>query len=454
MNRPIFIEYETKTREFDGRLLLISNLLNKGASTVFFGTKSGIHREIQNHTNGIFIAKSFSMDGKTYYKELKRKNFSIILLHVEGGILYKDMEDVIVSYFPKELLSLTSLNFVYGQKIKDGIKKFIGSQEIIKKTVVSGEPRFDLLKPKYERFFKTQVSQILEKFGEFILINTSFSTANPYAGEDRIREFFSNEETYSDEVKKRLIFKIDFLKEVLNEYLDAIETLSNLDKTRSFVIRPHPSESKKLYEDRFRKIENVYVDNSGNVVSWIHACKGVIHYDCTTGMEASLAKKPVISYLPKYNEKVVAWLPIALSCRTTNQKDLAEKVNSILTDDFKFDIPNDIMHDWQGIIHNVKHESSEIIADKILEMQYVYIENEPLMKINPQLIFIRIKKYFSYVVKSYLIKKPVSIIKSGSISKKEIRSKLTLLNQIHNFDYSFKLNYQGHDVVRIQKRSS
>jgi hypothetical protein len=310
------------------------------------------------------------------------------------------------------------------------------------------------LKPKYERFFKTQVSQILEKFGEFILINTSFSTANPYAGEDRIREFFSNEETYSDEVKKRLIFKIDFLKEVLNEYLDAIETLSNLDKTRSFVIRPHPSESKKLYEDRFRKIENVYVDNSGNVVSWIHACKGVIHYDCTTGMEASLAKKPVISYLPKYNEKVVAWLPIALSCRTTNQKDLAEKVNSILTDDFKFDIPNDIMHDWQGIIHNVKHESSEIIADKILEMQYVYIENEPLMKINPQLIFIRIKKYFSYAVKSYLIKKPVSIIKSGSISKKEIRSKLTLLNQIHNFDYSFKLNYQGHDVVRIQKRSS
>ena len=102
-NTPIFIPFETKSREFDGKLLLISHLLNAGFKNIFLGSRGRTQKEALSHTNGLFIFKSLSVDDVPFYKLLKKRNYKIALLHVEGGIHYKDNEDSIKSTYPASI---------------------------------------------------------------------------------------------------------------------------------------------------------------------------------------------------------------------------------------------------------------------------------------------------------------------------------------------------------------
>ena len=452
MNRTVFIEYETKTREFDGRLLLINYLLNSGVKQIFFGSKASVMREAMHQFNGIYIFKSVTKNIEKIYKKLKKRGFSLVLLHVEGGIHYKDDKSVIISYFTKEMMCYFDYIFVFGQNAKDGILRYV-DKNLEKKVIVSGEPRFDLLKERYREFFKAEINQVQAKYKEFILINTSFSVANPQVGKEKLIDFIVNKSAYSDETKELLLYKMSFLKNVLQKYLEAIKILSEKFPDINFVIRPHPSESKKTYEKYFKKHHNIVINREGNVVYWILASKAVIHYDCTTGMEAVLAKRPVVSFLPEADEKILAWLPVELSFKAENINNLINIVRDIKNNEFIFKLSEDVLKQWEEIIFNVDENSSQIICDHILRLNKSFkIENssESIKKI--ELSIKRVKRYLVWFINKYLKKGNIGISKTGKISKREIQKKITTLSKLNKFNFKIRLSYKGHDVVLIERK--
>jgi len=240
-NKIICIPIETKVREFDGKILLAVHLLNSNQQ-VMIGSRKGINREMNYLQNSIYFAKSISRSLTQFYENLCVNGNKIVVQNVEGGILYENEKEHFISSYPKELLPLLDSIYLFGSKIK---KIFIESIPDVDETKlhVTGDFRFDLLKSKYREFYQNEVDNISRKYGKFILFNTSFSLANPFVGEEKLKQFIYENSDFDSETRDKLFFKNKFYTEILNRYLDVIEELANKFRDLNFIIRPHPSES-------------------------------------------------------------------------------------------------------------------------------------------------------------------------------------------------------------------
>ncbi len=452
MTRTVYIHYETKTREFDGKLLLIAHLL-QSFNKVYLGSYQAIKRESSYAYDGIIIFKSLSKTQVSYYKELKKRGFIIVLLHAEGGIHYKDNSSSILSMYNPELLEYVDYNFVYGQTIKDDILRLCGSQ-FEEKTIVSGEPRFDLLKPKYRLFFEEEIEKLRKRYGTFILINTSFSVANPYTGKENLKNFFLSEPTYTIETKNLLLEKIDFIDKVLHEFTTAIKLLSFRYPNTTFIIRPHPSESEVYYNKLFISSNNVVITKEGNVVNWILASKAVIHYDCTTGMEAALARKPVISYLPIINDKVTAWLPIELSEKAYKSEELLSKIDLLEAGDNPINISQQTIDIWNGYINNVTMYAAELIVDSLVGKKNAINEFKLQQDKIIDLWSSRVKNELSYLKSViYFKRNDIRRHKFGNLSRKEASIKINQISNIDNLNINdLIITKPFHDLLIMRNR--
>ena len=54
-----------------------------------------------------------------------------------------------------------------------------------------------------------------------------------------------------------------------------------------------------FYEHAFASFKNVVVTRDESVLPWIRAAELVVHSNCTTGIEAVLAGRPVLNLLPE-----------------------------------------------------------------------------------------------------------------------------------------------------------
>lgn len=451
MNTPIFIEYETKSREFDGKLLLISQLINKGFENIYFGASRPIRLESLNHHNGIYIFKSVSLNELSFYKKLKSKGFILCLIHAEGGVYYKNNTSSIESAFNQKALKYFDVNFVFGEEIKKSILNIHGETKT--DIIISGEPRFDLLKEKFNGFFSSIKPKFDVNYDQFFLINTSFSASNPKAGKEYLKNYWLNEPTFSDKTKRLLMEKIDFIDIVLQDYLSAIEMLAKKIPNTLFVIRPHPSESLKIYESKFKPYKNIKITNEGNVAQWIKKAKSIIHFDCTTGIEAHLANKPVIAYTPQYNENVVAWLPVAISKRVNTENDLYEQVLSIIENKFEHQISEDVIDTLNKSIHNFVDDSSPIISNYLLEKAN---NMKPPTSSTSSIYQIYKKQDYNLrmLVKSIIYKikneTPINVKKKGTFRVSEISKKLNFLTGVNNGSKKYKVKFHTLNSVNIK----
>lgn len=446
IENPIFIPYETKTREFDGKLLLISHLLNAGFSNIYLGSRSACKKEALNWSNGIYILKSLAKEEEEFYKKLKANDFTLILLHVEGGIHYKDNKSSILSFFNPELMKYIDLNFVFGQAIKDDIKKYIG-ENAFNKSVVSGEPRFDLLKDKYRSFFEAEILKNKKKYGNYILINTSFGLANPIMGIEKSKEYYRSNHTITKESKDLIFEKMDFTRKVLDSFLQMIEYLTKILPHYTIIVRPHPEENISTYLTRFKNHKKVIVANHGNVMQWLLGAEFVIHYDCTTGMEAALASKTVISYLEYENEKIMAWLPVALSRKVKSNQELSD----LLSRGKKYILPHKIAQQtkqlWFNYIHNVKYSASEIIVMELTK--YLKNYSHSPKRIKEEKFSIHDFKLIIKKLISPILVKSGSQLKFGNLSSLETSKKLLMISKIDELKFKFKIKKINSYLLKI-----
>ena len=80
------------------------------------------------------------------------------------------------------------------------------------------------------------------------------------------------------------------------EFINLVKQIATSHKDETIVLRPHPEENKEIYSFFFKKYKNVIVCNDGPVDPWIRLSKFIIHYGCTTAIQADFAEKQVLTF--------------------------------------------------------------------------------------------------------------------------------------------------------------
>jgi hypothetical protein len=195
----------------------------------------------------------------------------------------------------------------------------------------------DLLRPELLSFAEEDVRGIRERFGKFVMINTTFSMVNGFfdtfnvfkkpaspgmsaelgaAGIGTTPEFAAGYAAH-----KQALF---------GAFKGILPVLSEAFPEQMFVLRPHPGENREPWNSVARSLPNVRVVHEGNVVPWLLACQVLIHNGCTTAVEAAVIDTPSIVFRPRKAHPFDFDLPNGLSHEVTNVDELCETLRSLL----------------------------------------------------------------------------------------------------------------------------
>ncbi len=136
----------------------------------------------------------------------------------------------------------------------------------------------------------------------------------------------------------------------------------------NFVLRPHPDENTTVYNNAFDGIHNLHVVGAGSVHPWIKASLAVIHHDCTTGLEAVMAGKPTISFVPRTHESITAWLPIYVSINCKTSTEVMDSLGKVLSSpEAVFDPGVEKGKVFASYFANFKAEASNLLTSHLSE---------------------------------------------------------------------------------------
>jgi surface carbohydrate biosynthesis protein len=234
-----------------------------------------------------------------------------IVLILEEETMATCTEFALSKFSSPDIYSLADYIFVHGDFEEEFHKN---KYKFPSKVIKTGNPRIDILKNNFRFIHQNEISEINKKFDKFILINTNFQATNSFMG--------SKDDYINIAIRAGAIDPED--KESIQSYLDYIlweeecvlgiekivEKLSVLYSDRlKIIIRPHPGEILEKVIDKYKHLNNVEVLRIGSHIPWTLASEVLIHPTCTTGLEAAVANKCAVSFLPRsiwYSDQTIS----------------------------------------------------------------------------------------------------------------------------------------------------
>ena len=321
----------------------------------YLGRKSFINYLIKNLKGYIYLDKGYHKGvSEKIYVEIKKNNGIIVSLDEEGGVDYSDGSTLLGRY-STALFDNADLTFLWGNKQKELVENNMNNEA---KAVVTGHPRFELLKPEFHYLYQDEVDKIKKRFQDFILINTNMSFGNNIRGDEFVASNYGSRFKNIDQI-------VAFDKKKLEAYRSLIIELSQqLNKT--IVLRPHPEEDHSFYLDAFKKMTNIHVVYEGSVVPWILAADLMIHPDCTTAIESLFIGKKPISYLPTdYPPDFVTHLTLKSSECFTSQSELILFINNEIDSIKRVDLKKYL---FAEDFFSISKHTTELIVGKINQL--------------------------------------------------------------------------------------
>ena len=339
------------------------------------------------------------------YKQIQENNGVIVNLDEEGAVDFSD-NSTLKERYASQLFEYANTVFLWGIAQQKLIKQ---QTEKSNKTIVTGHPRFELLKPEFHFLYNQEVENIIQKHGSFILVNTNMGFGNNIKGDDFIIGNYGNR---FENIKK--IVKFDKVK--VKAYLELmIELSKKIDK--KIILRPHPEEDLHFYANAFKDIESIEVIYSGSVVPWLLAADEVIHPDCTTAIESSFLGKLPISYMPKnHPEDIVTKIPLEISIRFNNVSEvvdhLTNKKKHLDDENTRYKVLDDYFSHRQS--------TSQLIVNKLKEIRQEMVKSDDQKYLCKQFALLKIKESINSLRNNndlYFVRKKLQGFDYGNIQK-------------------------------------
>ena len=323
----IYIHLENIIRELDGKLLTSVLAASRGHEVIISDAESiekGIKRGFL--APGIFHTKSLTPGEKkiSTFKDIIKKRNLVTSLDEEGGLIRDNYHNFLKERYSEKTVKDASAIFCYGMDDSKTLKKvFSKYRSKIHKT---GSPRVDLWQNSFLKYW-----ELPKKFSKkpFLLVISNMSFAN-FA-----RPF---KEIINTQVKnglyqfKPLMFKETFLRasdqfKTILAFIEAIKYLANNNKGYDIILRPHQNEDIESWNIFLKGVPNVYVNREGSITGWINNSFAVMHNGCTSALEATVSKKPILTYTPNKQNLFGNNLPNKLGYKIKTKNQLLSKVN-------------------------------------------------------------------------------------------------------------------------------
>jgi len=334
LKKTILLPVEVACRELPAKLLL-AHKFSVNDCVVFIGDKTSVFNISKYVPGAVYFDKGYHRGVSEYiYDKLDKREIRIVSLDEENAVDFGDFQQLNLR-FPDYILGRFRLIFLWGEKQSLYLENNRVSycQE---KVLVTGHPRFELLREEFRSFYQEDVDVYKQKYGKFILINTNFGLGNNIRGDELV---LNNYGTRFPQIRSL----IEYQKTQVFNFIDLCKGLSRELDCR-IILRPHPEESISTYRDNLKDCENVDVIAKGDVIPWIIAADVMIHHDCTTALECAMLGKNSIAYTKDLNTALVTDIPLKISYQYNNLDSIVKHVNSY--DKMESKINYDILNDY------------------------------------------------------------------------------------------------------------
>jgi len=331
----IYLPVETARREMVAKVFTATILASKGYPVALF--KSSFFDFNGWPSPGVYVGKncfrSFGFSEEKYYNKMKEEGIRVWRFDEEGGIYTGSSEDdwrkVLLKHLNPDVLREDDKILTWGEWQKQAYLELNPKCPVR----VTGAPNFDIFSPVYADALSEFDRVETDGWENFILVNTRFSLSN---GLISIKEHLDEESVVSQVFDRRSLRHLIAESGILQySFISLVQELAEALPNEEIVLRPHPAEDPGVYQDLLADFSNISVEWRGDVRSWIRRCRALIHNGCTTAIQAQIAKKPVITYLPVNEiEEFSPGLPnlVGEKCQTTEAVLEALERNSVSPD--------------------------------------------------------------------------------------------------------------------------
>lgn len=409
MSNRIYLPIETTKRELLSRMSFAIVSAKEGWEPVF-GSKSDFLTKIKYLKSGHYLGKSLQPGNYKNYKYIKSFGNVISIFDEEG--LFSFDEQFSNRRVGEKNFELIENYFLWGEENKKEL--LMGFQSIENKLILAGNQRIEILKEPLINFFLEEGIKIKKKLGDFILVTTKFPKANFIKRPD-LQDFVEHQIQkgwlYNDHLVNCARDALEHEQQNLSKLIEFLIEFSKKNKDELIVIRPHPNEDYSTYENAFKKYTNIkIIKDHDNTNSWIAASKFLIHFNCTTGLEAFLLNKRGFNFMPFKNEKVEYKVLKNVSEVIRNTNDLID-----INKNFENKIPNyqEKLKKLERYIYNIGDMNFSSIVLYHLKKQTNFGKNSDKFT---GAFFTNLLK-FRLIVKKFFENKDISSFEKKSLQK-------------------------------------
>jgi surface carbohydrate biosynthesis protein len=322
-----YIPVEVKNRELHAKVLLAAHAARRGFS-VILGRKNDLNELVVRMPAGVYLGLGAFENFRPFYARLQQLGFAVVVNEEEGLVTYSDSMYVDMRVSRATLEHVDEL-FTWGGENQRVLAQAF--PEFGPKFHITGNPRFDLLKPQCRQVYEDEMRAIEVQYGDYILVCTSFSSTNHFDPKlDYLQSLIDKKTLRSQASIDNFKRYREVKQETFAAFLEAIPRLAAAHPGVNIVVRPHPSENAEVYRQCAAGLPNVHVDARFSVHPWILGARALVHHYCTTSIEALAAGTPRFALRPVKDELSEKDIPFGCSVECADVEQLLARVASCM----------------------------------------------------------------------------------------------------------------------------
>ncbi|MEX2649396.1 MAG: surface carbohydrate biosynthesis protein [Alphaproteobacteria bacterium] len=316
---PLLIPAETRSREFDAKLLLACVAAERGFRAIV-GSRIHMHLGIARLPRGIYLAKDVRRPSHRMFRILRSLGHAIVAWDEEGLIFITP-----ALYHRRRVhaatLAMVETYLAWGRQSGELIRTAPGYPGC--PIELTGNPRIDLLRPELRALFAPEADELRARHGDFVLVNTNFGRLNHFNPALSLTPSAAGEASRRNLEPDDPPLEVWRHRETIMHAMEAmVPVLARALPDHRIVVRPHPSENHERWRRAGEGLANVAVVHEGPIAPWLMAARAVVHNGCTTGLEGRLLGRPVFAYRPDGHAGFDKDLPNRLSQEARSLDDL------------------------------------------------------------------------------------------------------------------------------------
>ncbi len=335
----LFIEIEIAKRELFPKIFLSRALLGI-CSKIIISHRKYLKELIESNKieNAVLLIKDANprSDLLEYYRNLKRKGFTIISQDEEAGYIEQNYENFSLNRHGEgETFDIVDFFLCWGKRDKEFLSNRFNKKKC--EFINCGSPRLDIYKKDFNIGKNYLKVNKLNK--NFILISLNFFCFYSRSFSERISLDAARLGTKYRKTIGGINYEEHFFKReaetlyLLYEFINLVRFLAKKLPDKIIVLRPHPN----FMVNRFQEItkdfpRNVKIISNGHLSEVIKNCEVVIQNSCSSAPEAVLANKKIVNYLGGQKFFQTDFVD-SLGQNCSNQNEVLDAINKLNIED-------------------------------------------------------------------------------------------------------------------------